>query len=278
MSQKAQLLAAGFCRLKYIVFIATAITNIIAKYFEIIENFQIYEEQHLICKAHQEYIEYPINESSLSAVWNQQKTAFGNVMIPINNLENEAKIKWTIEFSMLKHLPSPYFIGFTNHTSFIHCGPHRSPLQVDGMPAYFGYAFCFYRQIWCEKYFEASGHYDESGRFDDIKSEVEVNDDGNLQKQFEGMIKDELQFGEVVFEIILNGQWIGVDIKIYKHPNTSNNGHMAYHDCKWMRLYSTKMRCNYWFLALSIPIGASGQILSVDIDNNLLVHLRQTEI
>ena len=199
-------------------------------------------------------------------------------MIPINNITKEAKIIWKIEFSTLKNIPYPYFIGFTNHTSFIHCGPHRSPPQFNDTSAYFGYAFCFYRQIWCQKYFCATGHYDERSRYDQIKSEVEINDDNDLEKPFAGRLKHELQFGEVVFEIKLNGEWIGADIKIYKHPNTSIDGHMAYHDCQWSQLYSTRNRCNYWFLALSIPIGASGQILSVDIDNDIVFDIRQDQI
>lgn len=274
MSDIAKLLAAGYCRMVYRVFIATAITNIIAKYYEIIENFQIYDEC-LKCTSYQECIEYIMNESLLSTTQrNQQKSAFGNVMIPINNIDKEVKIRWTIEFSTLKCQSNPYFIGFTNHTSFIHCGPHRSPPQFNDISAYFGYAFCFYRQIWCQKYFAATGYYDEASRYDQIKSEVEVNDDNDLQTQFDGKIKHELQFGEVVFEVKLNGDWIGIDIKIYKHPNTSMTGHMAYHDCQWSRLYSARNRCNYWFLALSIPIGASGQILSVDIDNDLVFDIR----
>ena len=273
MSQKAQLIAAAFCRLFHTVFVATAITKIVAIYYEIVENFSIYDVKYLTCNAYRECIEYNLNQSSTTQL-NQHKSAFGRIMIPIqHNTSKERKIKWTIEFSLLKNVPNAYFIGFTNHTSFVHCGPHRCAALIEEISAYFGYGFCFYRQIWCEKYFRVKGHYDDATRYDHIQNEVEVSEDP--EKQFDGTIDDELQFGEVVFEIIFNGDWIGADIKIYKHPNSSVDGHMAYQDCQWSRLHaSTKNSCKYWFLALSIPVGASGQILSVEIDNDIAFDLR----
>ena len=108
---------------------------------------------------------------------------------------------------------------------------------------------------------------DTRGKYEQIESEF-----GSMNQDDYGFVglENELVFGEVLFEVKIRQNWICIDIKIYKHPCTYIKGHYSYHDCKWNRFHTPLSEFNGWFLAISLPYGATAQILSMDIDNNLI--------
>ena len=87
---------------------------------------------------------------------------------------------------------------------------------------------------------------------------------------------EELIFGEVVFEVKMREAWIGVDIKMYMHPSKSADGKCQHHDCQWNRFYAPFNLFKNWFLSMSLPQGATAQILSLEIDNEINFNTRES--
>ena len=173
MSLKALLIATGYIRfIICTIYIIRDISNIIAKYFEIIENFA-YCDADLIHAYCDEGIEYQ-DTVRTRRDWFKHKTGFGGISIPINGrFSREMTIKWRIEFSMYKNVPIPYFVGFTNHTSCINRAPHKADVPRHKSCGYFGYAMCFYQKLWCKKYFSVKGHQDDQSVYDRVEDEIE---------------------------------------------------------------------------------------------------------
>ena len=270
MSTTSQLLTAGYCRMNFIPYIVQGIVNIIAKYYEIIEKFSVFDKEFLILYDNGESIQY--SEEFEKCRWYNQKTAYGNICIPFTDWDNEKTIKWRIEFSMLKLCTYPFFIGICNHSSFTYCGPHKYIEPSQKKTGYLGFAFCLYKKIWCHRFVSINMRHDTRGKYEQIQSEL-----GSMNENDYDWIgvDNELVFGEVVFNVKIKKNWIYIDIKIYKHPYTYIKGSYSYHDCKWNRFYTPLTEFNDWYLAISLPYGATAQILSLDIDNNLMFHIRK---
>lgn len=265
MSTKSQCLASGYCRIHFIHYIVQGIVKIIAKYYEIIEKFTIFDKEFLLLSNNGECVQYSSEWNKCR--WYNQKTAYGNICTTFNEWNSEKKIKWRIEFSMLKLCTYPFFIGISNHSLFTYCGPHKFVEPCQKKNGYIGFAFCLYKKIWCHKFFSINMKRDTRGKYEGIESEF-----GSMnQDDYECIgLDNELVFGEVLFEVKIKQDWICVDIKIYKHPCTYLKGHYSYHDCKWNRFRTPLSEFNDWFLAISLPYGSTAQILSMDIDNDLI--------
>lgn len=271
MSEKVLALAAGYCRLNCFSYIIQGIINIIAVYYEINEKFTVYDKDFIILDAAGECIEY--SSDFVKSNWYNQKTAFGSICIPLQDWKERKTIKWRIEFAMLKLCPYPFFIGFTNHTSFSFCGPHKYIAPTEKATGYLGYAFCYYKKLWCEKYFSINMNHDKRERYERLQNELGTMSDDEYD---DIGCDDELVFGEVVLEMKIQKSWICADIKIYKHPSTCLKGAYEYHDSKWNRFYKPLSQFQDWFLSISLPHGATAQILSMDIDNELIFNIRKS--
>ena len=250
--------------------IITDIMKIICLFFQIIEKFTEYDED-LVLDQQAETIHYSVHFHKQQFF--HQKSAFGSISIPLHDGQEEKKISWRISFSILKISAYPLFVGITNFTSFKFCGPHKASIKHTPLSGYLGYALSFYNKLWCQRYFAIDGTRDSKQRYERLRNEIDSMSEDDDEYGMPMNFDDELQFGEILFEVKMKDSWIQTNIKVFKHPDTAVNGRIEYQNCQWQHVY-TVQNLGDWFLSVSLPEGGTAQIVNLEIDNDLPFKVR----
>ena len=202
------------------------------------------------------FSEWPTHKSQEGRY--DQQSVYGQLLFAKAKKYESAIIKWHIQFCMIKSVDNPLYIGITNHSTFRNRGPQHSNFKKSQY--WTGFELQYLRG-------ESAGSISVS-KFVAMGSSVDphrerhnrVSEDTNFDTFMD------CQFGEIKFTARIDQTHFGTGIEVYLHPHTIESEFYQASDMNWTQHGNLK-QIGMSFLGISLPVGASVQLMNVEIEN-----------
>ena len=249
------------------------IIQIILGYFVINDCWIVYNSVLSLCE-HDTFCEWPTSNLLMGRGFH--KSVCGNFMFETGNCPQTVDLRWAFEFCMEKYSPHPLFIGITNDKSSLGFPNPPTFATRKDKKLYTGFGLCYFErnidEPWCRSfahYQTINGfHWDDPDPF--TSNFIMKKNSFKSEKIFN---YNELVFGEIDFNVILDGNLITTCIKIFVHPNTSKHSDKSFED--WNTVALLAGNDDLCSIAASIPCGTSIKLKTFDIYGHINFDFRK---